>query len=123
MRQQNHNGGSGLDGGRSVKMNNNNNDSTILSNDSLNGSNLFTAVPTQSPSGLTSSTSGTTPTSSTNILSPSVSSYLQQQSVATDILSNKADVSTTPIATQINKILKKPKKDNEKIMLLSDDEF
>jgi hypothetical protein len=103
MRQQ--------DGDKQAKLNN---DSSILTNESLNGSNLFN-VPHQSLN------SSVTPTSSTNI-----SSYLQQQSLAGGSVENsinKPEPSSTPITTQINKILKKPKKDNEKIMLLSDDEF
>ena len=104
MRQQQQDGG----GGKQAKINNNTNDSSILTNESLNsGSNLFTA-----PNGAQTLNSSATPTSS----------YLQEQSIAGgDNSMNKPEHSS--ITTQINKILKKPKKDNEKIMLLSDDEF
>ena len=93
---------------------------SIVTNDSLNtSSNVFTAVPTHSLSGLNStSTNTTTPTSLTNILSPPVSSYVQQ----TTANNSAPAIQISPITSQFNKILKKNKKD-EKKMLLSDDEF
>jgi len=99
-----------------------NNSSTLESNNS-------------SPSGVDSSmaskvSSSTDNKSSTPVVAPvlipvtSASSYLRQQITATDTTAATIQMPTTStMTTQINKILKKPKKDNEKTMLLSDDEL
>jgi hypothetical protein len=102
---------------------NNENNTSIISNESFN---MF--GPTASPLGMLNSTTTTTttnsatPNSTTNILSPSISSYLQQQATANDH-NSAPSVHVTPLTSQLNKILKKSKKDTEKKMLLSDDEF
>ena len=58
------------------------------------------------------SPTSSSPTSNNNNASMSMSAQIQQQ---------QADAS--PISTQLNKILKKTKKDTEKKMLLNDEDF